>query len=94
MRYVRAHVYLGSLIKRTTAGAIWSNTMPDNLEKYLPWLTDEQRAELFGSITSAASYPLGDPVREGVISGTFKIAMLCTYQRKYSPIMFQRTTTR
>jgi hypothetical protein len=45
--------------------------MPANLEKYLPWLSDEQRAELYGSITLAASYPLGDPVREGVISGAF-----------------------
>jgi hypothetical protein len=45
--------------------------MPANLEKYLPWLSDEQRAELYGSITLAASYPLSDPVREGVISGAF-----------------------
>jgi hypothetical protein len=72
------------------AGAIWSNTMPGNLEKYLPWLSDEQRAELYGSITLAASYPRGDPVREGVINGTSETrAML-----KYSPIMFQRTMTR
>lgn len=53
------------------AGAIWSNTMPANLEKYLPWLSDEQRAELYGSITLAASYPRGDPVRDGVINGAF-----------------------
>lgn len=52
--------------------------MPDNLEKYLPWLTDEQRAELYGSITLAASYPRGDPVREGVINGAFEIAVPCT----------------
>lgn len=63
---------------RTAAGAIWSNTMPSNLEKYLPWLTDEQRAELYGSIALAASYPRGDPVREGVINGTSQIPLPCT----------------
>lgn len=51
------------------AGAIWSNTMPDNLAKYLPWLTDAERAELYGSITSVTAFPRGDPVREGVIQG-------------------------
>lgn len=43
--------------------------MPGNLEKYLPWLTDAQRAELYGSITSVTASPRGDPVREGVIQG-------------------------
>jgi hypothetical protein len=59
-------VYLMSI---GTAGAIWSNTMPGNLEKYLPWLTDAERAELYGSITSVTASPRGDPVREGVIQG-------------------------
>lgn len=43
--------------------------MPSNLEKYLPWLTDAERAELYGSITSVTASPRGDPVREGVIQG-------------------------
>jgi len=43
--------------------------MPDNLAKYLPWLTDAERAELYGSITSVTASPRGDPVREGVIQG-------------------------
>ena len=43
--------------------------MPSNLEKYLPQLTDAERAELYGSITSVTAYPRGDPVREGVILG-------------------------
>lgn len=51
------------------AGAIWTNTMPDKLAKYLPFLTEEQRAKLYGSIVEAAANPRGDPIREGVIKG-------------------------
>ena len=43
--------------------------MPDNLAKNLPQLSAEQRAELFGSITDVLTYPRGDPIREGVITG-------------------------
>jgi MFS family permease len=81
---------IGGAVGNACAGAIWSNTMPDNLEKYLPWLTDEQRAELFGSITSAASYPLGDPVREGVISAyddTMKIMVTLATVLSVIPIL-------
>ncbi|KAH0838678.1 major facilitator superfamily domain-containing protein [Lanmaoa asiatica] len=60
---------VGGAVGSACAGAIWSNTMPGNLEKYLPWLTDAQRAELYGSITSVTAFPRGDPVREGVIQG-------------------------
>ncbi|KAG1854483.1 major facilitator superfamily domain-containing protein [Suillus subalutaceus] len=61
-----------------------------NLEKYLPWLTDEKRAELFGSITLAASYPLGDPVREGVISAyddTMKIMVTTATVLSVIPVL-------
>lgn len=43
--------------------------MPRRLAFHLPFLTDEQRAELFGSIYAAAAYPRGNPIREGVIGG-------------------------
>lgn len=43
--------------------------MPGNLAKYLPDSTAEERATLYGSITSVAALARGDPVREGVISG-------------------------
>jgi hypothetical protein len=79
------------------AGAIWSNTMPSNLEKYLPWLTDAQRAELYGSITLAASYPRGDPVREGVINGTFETPLPRSKLPYHAQVLtdhVQRTTTR
>ncbi|KAG2031329.1 hypothetical protein BDR03DRAFT_1030605, partial [Suillus americanus] len=81
---------IGGAVGNACAGAIWSNTMPANLEKYLPWLTDEKRAELFGSITLAASYPLGDPVREGVISAyddTMKIMVTIATVLSVIPVL-------
>jgi uncharacterized protein with ACT and thioredoxin-like domain len=45
--------------------------MPAALAKHLPFLSPSKRAELFGSITAAAEYPMGDPVRVGVIAGVF-----------------------
>lgn len=61
-------------IRRRTAGAIWSNTMPRNLAKYLPQLSDAERATLYGSITSVATYPPGNTVREGVIRGGCRLS--------------------
>ncbi|KAG2353161.1 major facilitator superfamily domain-containing protein [Suillus spraguei] len=81
---------IGGAVGNAWAGAIWSNTMPVNLEKYLPWLSDEQRAELYGSITLAASYPPGDPVREGVINAyddTMKIMVIVATVLSVVPIL-------
>lgn len=50
------------------AGAIWTNEMPKNLAKNLPQLSQSERDALFGSIQTAASYPRGDAIREGVIA--------------------------
>ena len=43
--------------------------MPGYLAKFLPFLDEATRAELFGSISLAAEYPSGDPIRTGVIQG-------------------------
>jgi hypothetical protein len=51
------------------AGSIWTHLMPGRLARYLPALSADQRAQLFWSITAAAAYPRGDPIREGVIHG-------------------------
>ncbi|EMD31052.1 hypothetical protein CERSUDRAFT_163556 [Gelatoporia subvermispora B] len=59
---------IGGAVGSAIAGAIWTNTMPDKLAKYLPDLTQAQRDELFGSITDVTALPRGDPTREGVIS--------------------------
>ena len=53
------------------AGAIWTNLMPKKLAKHLPQLSADDRAKLFGSISEVTEYPRGNPIREGVISGSF-----------------------
>ncbi|KII91403.1 hypothetical protein PLICRDRAFT_173255 [Plicaturopsis crispa FD-325 SS-3] len=58
---------IGGAVGTAIAGAIWSNTMPKNLAKHLPSLTQAARDTLYGSITSVAALPSGDPTREGVI---------------------------
>ncbi|KAG1809750.1 major facilitator superfamily domain-containing protein [Suillus plorans] len=81
---------IGGAVGNACAGAIWSNTMPSNLEKYLPSLSAEERAELFGSIRSAASYPLGHPIREGVINAyddTMKIMVTTATILSVIPIL-------
>ncbi|KAI6108759.1 major facilitator superfamily domain-containing protein, partial [Pisolithus croceorrhizus] len=81
---------IGAATGNACAGAIWSNTMPGNLDKYLPWLTDEQRAELYGSITSVTSLPRGNPVREGVIQAyddTMKVMVIASIVASVLPML-------
>ncbi|KAG9310268.1 MFS general substrate transporter [Chiua virens] len=81
---------IGGAVGNACAGAIWSNTMPGNLAKYLPWLSDAERAELYGSITSVTSVPRGDPVREGVIlayDDTMKVMIWCAVGLSVVPVL-------
>jgi len=64
--------------------------MPRRLALHLPFLTDEQRAELFGSIYSAAAFPRGNPIREGVIDGNYSLLPLYP---SHSPFYRQLMTT-
>ena len=43
--------------------------MPGKLAKHLPFISEEDRATLFGSITQVLAYDRGTPIREGVIAG-------------------------
>lgn len=81
---------IGGAAGNACAGAIWSNTMPRNLEKYLPWLTDVQRADLYGSITSVTSLPRGNPVREGAIQAyddTMKVMVIAAVVVSVLPML-------
>ncbi|CAE6442786.1 unnamed protein product [Rhizoctonia solani] len=70
---------IGGAIGTAMAGGIWTNTMPRQLEIHLPDVNSTVRAELFSSITTIASYPPGDPIREGVIQAydeTMKVLLI------------------
>ncbi|KAJ8507930.1 hypothetical protein ONZ45_g9738 [Pleurotus djamor] len=58
---------IGGAVGSAVAGAIWTNSMPGRIAEYLPFLSEAERQQLFGSIVVAAGFPRGHPVREGVI---------------------------
>lgn len=57
--------------------------MPDNLALYLPDVSPDIRAKMYGSITYITSYDFDDPIRQGAIkayaktSGPIAICALC-----------------
>jgi len=70
---------IGGSVGGAIAGAIWSNTMPGQLEIHLPFLNATEREEIYGSIITAAQQPLSSPTRQGVIaaySETMKIMLI------------------
>ncbi|KAF5326806.1 hypothetical protein D9619_005122 [Psilocybe cf. subviscida] len=58
---------IGGAIGTAISGGIWSHMMPARLAHHLPFLSDADRAMLFGSIYGATQFLRGNPVREGVI---------------------------
>ncbi|OCH87436.1 drug:h+ antiporter [Obba rivulosa] len=81
---------IGGAVGSAIAGAIWTNTMPEKLEKYLPNLSQAERDELFGSITDVTALPRGDPTREGVISGASppRLTQLLTTEFVFLPTAY------
>lgn len=70
---------IGGSVGGAIAGAIWSNTMPHQLDIHLPFLNATERAEIYGSIVTAAQQPLDSPTRQGVIaaySETMKVMLI------------------
>lgn len=47
-------------------GAIWRNTLPDKLEKYLPAELKDQAKSIFGSIVVARKYPMHSEARDAI----------------------------
>ena len=84
----------GGSFHSTQAGGIWRNLMPGNLAKFLPFLDEATRAELFGSIFLAAKYPLGDPIRTGVIQGGQEFSRFFTHHFTYRDPRAQPTARR
>lgn len=58
---------IGGAIGQTVAAAIYTNLMPGALQKYLPDDAKSQATIIYSSITTQLQYPMGSPVREGII---------------------------
>jgi len=69
---------IGGAIGSGVAGAIWTNLMPGRLAVHLPFVSEDERAKLFGSITLARQYGLGTPIREGAIAAYSDVMKVMT----------------
>lgn len=68
---------IGNAVGTAIAGAIWRQEMPKALTKHLSGLLSQTEIDaIFGSITTAATYPQGSPVREGVIKAYTHVMLL------------------
>lgn len=57
---------IGGAVGQTIAGAIWTNSLPGLLEKYLPENVKGQAFQIYGSLPMQLQYPMGSPEREAI----------------------------
>ncbi|KAL4739927.1 major facilitator superfamily domain-containing protein [Aspergillus similis] len=54
---------IGSAVGSSVSGAIWTNTLPQRLREYLPAETRHLWSEIYDSLDTQLSYPVGSPTR-------------------------------
>ena len=54
---------LGGAVGNSVSGAIWTNILPRKLREYLPSETKELWSDIYQSLDSQLSYPIGSPTR-------------------------------
>ncbi|KAK8865789.1 hypothetical protein IAR55_000936 [Kwoniella newhampshirensis] len=59
---------VGNSVGSAIATGVWTSYMPKELAKHVPTNNATLLAELFGSITDIALYPVDDPIRIGAIA--------------------------
>lgn len=59
--------YIGSAIGNSISGAIWTNTLPEALNKFLPPEIRHMAGEIFGDLRKQLNYPVGSEVRFAII---------------------------
>lgn len=59
---------IGVSVGFTVAGAMWTNIVPARLYEALPEDSRNLTSVFFGDINKQLSYPVGDPVRNAVIT--------------------------
>lgn len=60
--------YFGGAIGNSVSGAIWTNTLPEFLQRYLPEESLPEWQDIYDSLEVQLSYPMGDPTREAIMS--------------------------
>jgi hypothetical protein len=59
--------YIGGAIGNSISGAIWTNTLPEQLQKMLPEQCAADWETIYNDLTVQLSYPMDDPCREAII---------------------------
>ena len=59
--------YVGGAIGNSISGAIWTNTLPVELQKLLPESCAADWETIYNDLTVQLSYPMDDPCREATI---------------------------
>lgn len=58
---------VGGAIGSSVSGAIWTNTLPGELERALPDSVKAEWATIYASLTTQLSYPMGSAERDAII---------------------------
>lgn len=58
---------IGSSTGYAIAAGLWTNQLPNKLEKYLPEESKNLTATIYGDIKQQLAYPIGHPIRDAVI---------------------------
>ncbi|KAF2102359.1 MFS general substrate transporter [Rhizodiscina lignyota] len=59
--------YIGGAVGNTISGAVWTNTLPGALQKYLPASALPDWEDIYNDLDTQLSYPMGSPTREAII---------------------------
>lgn len=58
--------YFGGAVGNSISGAIWTNTLPEALQRLLPEESLEVWEDIYDSLDVQLSYPFGDPTRDAI----------------------------
>lgn len=58
---------IGGAVGLAVSGAIWTNTLPEQLAQNLPPSINNQSTTIFGSLTQQLSYAKGSPERDAIV---------------------------
>lgn len=59
--------YMGGAVGNSISGAIWTNTLPEALQKYLPDNLKDQWEEIYDDLAVQLSFPVGSAGRDAII---------------------------
>lgn len=67
LAFLSLSIAVGTSLGSAIAGAIWSNTLPQQLMKFLPVGSEQDLAEIYGNLGLQLSFEFGNPVRTAII---------------------------